>query len=297
LPLGDLQDTDLKADGSYATKCKPIPSLPPLSSPKITLSLDGLTLHLTDATGFDRVYPIGPGKINHNKGETTYDRSLTAYPVLRTKSNQFSIKTKDVDPCAIWWTDKATGARAPVFAGLPFMSWYGSYGIHGPVDNYSAPNGGRLQRGYVSHGCVRMEAADVAEVWGYVRKTPVVPVWVQEDIERRADGTAVDIPQRWLLSECKVDADCNYSGGICLPNKSTGRGYCTVRCSGSCSYDKWGYPVSFCVADPQTPGQGICTLKSSDHNDSCRRYDGFRTVSSVPRFPSATAKASVCLPK
>ena len=38
---------------------------------------------------------------------------------------------------------------ACVFAGMPFMSWSGSYGIHGPIDDYTAPNGGALRRGGV----------------------------------------------------------------------------------------------------------------------------------------------------
>ena len=32
------------------------------------------------------------------------------------------------------------------FAGLPFLSFYGNYAIHGPIDNYRAPNGGNLRR-------------------------------------------------------------------------------------------------------------------------------------------------------
>ena len=306
LPLGD--GVDLKADGDwgpYATQCKAIPSRPALLKPRITISIAGLTLHLTDAaTGFSRVYPVGVGAINHDPGELTTDRSLSLYPVLSTKSTSFSIKTSQVDPCKIWWTDPDTGQKAPVFAGLPFLRWYGAYGVHGPITEYQAQNGGKLQRGYVSHGCVRMEAADVAELWAYVKKVSDVPVKVQAEIERDAHGLAVDVPQRWILSECSTAADCNYSGGICLARTGGHRGFCSAACNGVCSYDKYGYPVTFCApatsAGPALGAgapQGFCTNRSSDFDDSCRRYDGFAAMSGVSRFGQPPAKANACLPR
>jgi len=57
---------DMKADGNWgaALTCKELPNLPPLTQPKITLSIDGLTLRLTDAaSGYDKVFPVGPGQI------------------------------------------------------------------------------------------------------------------------------------------------------------------------------------------------------------------------------------------
>src|SRR5438477_13122483 len=75
LPLGDVIDGDLKADGTWgaALTCKTVPNLPPLKAPHITVSIDGLTLHLTDGTsGYDKVFPVGPGAVNYNKGETSY---------------------------------------------------------------------------------------------------------------------------------------------------------------------------------------------------------------------------------
>jgi hypothetical protein len=304
LPLGD--GVDLKADGDwgpYATQCKAIPTRPALVSPRITVSISGLTLHLyDDATGFSRVYPIGVGAINHAAGELTADRSLSLFPVLATKSTSFTIKTSKVDPCKVWWTDPETKQKAPVFAGLPFLPWYGSYGIHGPITEYQQQNGGKLQRGYVSHGCIRMEAADVAELWAYVRKVSQVPVTVQAELERASSGLAVDLPQRWILSECTTNADCNYSGGVCLPRPGSTRGFCSAACNGLCNYDKYGYPVTFCVP-PASVGRavgtttGFCTNKSSDFDDSCRRYDGFRSASNEPRFSQPSVKSTVCLPK
>ena len=63
VPLGDFDGK--KSDSSTwgaATTCKPIPVVDSLVDPAITISLDGLTLHLVDLAGsYDRVFPIGPG--------------------------------------------------------------------------------------------------------------------------------------------------------------------------------------------------------------------------------------------
>src|SRR5689334_5956677 len=73
LPVGDIVD-DFKADGTpggwgSALDCKPVPDLPRLSRPRITVSLNGLTLHLVDPdTGFDKVFPVGVGAIDSKAG-------------------------------------------------------------------------------------------------------------------------------------------------------------------------------------------------------------------------------------
>jgi len=300
LPIGD--DVDVKADGSwgpYPTRCKAIPTRTPLTAPKIFVSLNGLTLHLTDApSGLSRVYPIGAGKINRNAGETTTGKSLSMYPLLSTKKQDFTIVTADVNPCKIWWTDPDSGQKSPVFAGLPFLSWYGSYGMHGPITGYTAPNGGQLQRGFVSHGCLRMEAADVSELWAYVRKVKTVPVHVQPEVERDASGLAVDVPQKWILSECRVDADCNYAGGVCLRSASTAAtapGFCSARCTSTCA-DRYGYPTTFCVSDGKSPAQGFCTARSSDFNAGCVRHAGFKSVASVARYNQPSVTTAACVP-
>jgi hypothetical protein len=288
---------DIKADGwGHATKCKSIPQVTPLADPAITISLNGLTLRLVDRAGsYNEVFPVGVGTINSNPNETTGNNSRTMYPVLHTGQNEFSVKTSKVEPCTIWWHDKDSGKNLPVFAGLPFMSFYGPYGIHGPITAYTEPSGGRLKRGYVSHGCVRMEAADVAEVWGRIRQTAVVPVHVQKATERAADGTAVELPQRWILSECAVDADCNFEGGYCRKNALSGRGFCTAPCQRLCHYDRYGYPVTFCVSDAGD-AEGYCTYKASDFNYDCRRYGGFIRIDGEPRFGEPSVTASVCKP-
>src|SRR3954471_1400120 len=168
LPLGEFTDEG-KADGTWgsALTCKTVPLVAALKSPRITVSIDGLTLHLVDAaSGYDRVFPVGPGAINHNQGETSYGDSLSLYPVLATGQHEFAITPSSIQPCKFWWTDPETGKKQPVFAGLPFLSWYGNFAIHGPIDNFRAANGGSLRRGYVSPGCIRIEAAGTLAVCG-----------------------------------------------------------------------------------------------------------------------------------
>lgn len=106
----------------------------------------------------------------------------------------------------------------------------------------------------------------------------------------------MDLEQKWILSECDTSADCNFPGGTCLPNKATGRGFCSARCSGLCDYDKFGYPVTFCVENKQSPAEGFCTYKFSDFNDSCRPYAGFEPTPDVSRLRQPEVTADVCLP-
>ena len=307
LGIGDIDDLKLDGNWGAALTCKAIPNLTRLTSPEVVISLDGLTLHLKDkTTGFDKVYSIGPGKI---------DKGVSLTPVSTSKSNGLFYMRLDQpeykEPktagsywawnysCKYWYLDKDTNAYSPVFAGLPFIRLDGpnptAYGIHGPIDTFTQTNGGRLQRGYVSHGCIRMEAADVLELYALCRGKKV-PTRVQKAVERLSDGTAVDLAQHWLLSECKVDADCNFPGGKCKQNDFSSRGYCVSSCTQYCSLDKWGYPTSYCVADPDDEDKGICTLKSSGLNNTCRRYPGFLLQPGEQRFNQPSVKADVCLP-
>lgn len=304
LPLGQVDD--LKADQSwvYATQCKEIPQLMPLVDPRITLSLDGLTLHLVDrASDFSRVYPIGVGAIDRKKGSRTEAESLSLFPVLATGGQSFSIATASVNPCRVWWTEPETGDKLPVFAGMPFMSFYGAYGIHGPITDYWRQDGGRLKRGYVSHGCMRMEAKDVVEVWAYIRGVAKVPVHLQKAIERRADGSAVDVPAPWIGSECSVDGDCDFVGGSCRKNRFSGRGNCTMPCDRYCD-DRYGYPTTFCVPanadDPSvnvTSGmKGFCAVVASEQTNSCQRYSALAPHAGIARNGQPSVVRDVCLP-
>ena len=202
LPLGDVVDEG-KADGTWgsALTCKTVPSLPPLKAPHITVSIDGLTLHLTDAaTGYDKVFPVGPGAINHDQGETSYGESLSLYPVIATGQHEFAITPSTIQPCKFWWTDPETGVKQPVFAGLPFLSWYGNYAIHGPIDNFRAAqrrqpaprlrlarlraHGGRRHpRGLRAHQGRRQGAGARAEGAGALERRP--PRRRAEPVDRR----------------------------------------------------------------------------------------------------------------
>lgn len=296
LPLGETPADEIKADGQWgaATTCKPIPDLPRLPNPKIVVSVHGLTLRLYDETaGYNKVFPIGPGVINQNAGESTYGESKSWYPIIATGKQDFVITQSGMTACKIWWTDPDTGAKSPVFAGLPFLSWYGSYGMHGPVDNYKAANGGNLRRGFVSHGCLRMESADVLELYARIRGAARVPVRVQREPERDPAGVRVDVQSRWIGAECAVDSDCNFTGGFCHQNRYSQRGFCSARCTAYCS-DKAGYPTTFCVADPDAAGKGMCVAKAVEQNKDCRPYDHMVT-SSRSRFGQSTT-ATVCVP-
>ncbi|MBK8997322.1 MAG: L,D-transpeptidase [Myxococcales bacterium] len=297
IELGELGADDLKADGNWgaATTCKAIPNLPKLKDPRITVSLNGLTLHLVDPeTGYDKVFPIGPGTINTNAGETTSGESRSLFPVLSQGKQDFSITPATSTACKIWWTDKATGETLPVFAGLPFLSFSGPYAIHGPVDNYRAANGGNLRRGFVSHGCIRMRAEDVLEVYARIKGLAKVPVHLQREPERSAEGVRVDVPDPWLGAECVEDSDCVDPSLTCKTNPLSERGFCTKTCTSLCP-DKTGYPTSFCVADPEAPTKGICVLKENSTNLGCRPLDHF-TPQTQKRFGTSTTTAKVCLP-
>ncbi len=290
----------------HALQCKPIPALPVLPSPEVVISLDGLTLHLFDrTTGFDRVYPVGVGAVRLGrmltvpspsgpKGRYHARLDVMAFrdrprPEVRWAWNY---------TCRFWWQDPDTKTLLPVYAGLPFIRIQepggSDDGIHGPAEDIRREDGGRLRRGYVSHGCIRMEPAGILDLYARTRGKRY-PVQIQRAIERRADGTAVDVDDRWFLSECANDEQCNFPGGTCRKNPFATAGFCTAGCDGRCP-DRAGYPGSFCVADPDAPDRGICTLRASNFDNQCKRFQGFVRSPRVRRFGGAKAMASVCLP-
>ena len=104
LPLGDLPADMGKADGDWgaALTCKDVPNLPPLVSPKITVSLNGLTLHLTDAvTGFDKVFPIGPGRIETDPTSGEFGESLSNHPIATSGRHDFAITPASIGAAAL----------------------------------------------------------------------------------------------------------------------------------------------------------------------------------------------------
>lgn len=286
-----------------ALRCKPIPMLDPLRSPEIVVSLDGLTLHLRDRAGtYDRVFPIGPGALENGRSLTpTSDMAPTG--LFYTGSNT----SEGADaawsyyyPCRIWHEDH--GVRTPVFAGLPFIRLAGppsaGYGIHGPIDNFTAPNGGALRRGYVSHGCVRMRAEDIVEVYARIRTRPRTPVRIQQAVERASDGRAIDLAQRWVGSECSASADCNFTGGTCRIAAGATKGFCTLPCTASCP-DREGEATTFCVRDPAAANasRGICVVTASAvFNNTCTRYRGALSYARGVSRPDGSASNDVCMP-
>jgi len=298
LAVGELGAADGKADGNWgaALTCKTVPNLPALAHPEIIVSLHGLTLHLVDrTTGFDKVFPIGPGAIDPDPTSLTYGESRSYYPIAASGKQDFVIKPSTIQPCKTWWTDPDTGEKLPVFAGLPFLSWSGNYGIHGPIDNYRAADGGSLRRGFVSHGCIRMQGADVLELYARIKGVASIPVHVQREPERTAAGARVDVAARWIGAECTADRDCAYANGFCKANPWSGRGFCSARCTTACA-DRAGQPATFCVADPAAAaGQGMCVPKHTAVNAGCKPYDHF-VAKTLPRPTQASTTAAVCAP-
>lgn len=282
-----------------ATKCKPIPAVEPLKSPEIVISLDGLTLHLRDrAGGYDRVFPIGPGAIENGKSKTPIGTFTTGGNTTEVKDEQWGYYYA----CRMWWTDEDTGKKSPVFAGLPFIRLAGTptagYGIHGPIDRFTQPNGGTLRRGYVSHGCVRMAAEDIVEVYARIKGRPKTPVRIQQEVERLSNGVAVDLPAKWIGAECRANADCNFPGGTCRIPQGASIGSCTLPCTKGCP-DRAGEATTFCVNDPQSPtsSTGVCVPQSSSTwNDRCDRYAGRLVSKTGAARPDKSAKADVCAP-
>ncbi len=288
---------------SNALQCKPIPAVEPLRNPEIVVSLDGLTLHLRDRGGtYDRVFPIGPGMLENGRSLTpTSDMAPTG--LFYTGSNTTEVRDDQWGyyyPCRIWHEDR--GVRTPVFAGLPFIRLAGpptaGYGIHGPIDNFTAPNGGALRRGYVSHGCMRMSADDIVEVYGRIRRHPRTPVKIQQAVERLSDGRAVDLAQRWVGAECTTSSDCNFTGGTCRVATGATKGFCTLPCSSSCP-DRAGEATTFCVRDPASTdaSRGICVVTASPtFNNTCARYRGALALSRNVSRPDGSARNDVCAP-
>jgi hypothetical protein len=305
----DKDESDLAAVGDVAgstnwgaaTTCKTLPTgLPTLKSPAIVVSLDGMTLHLWDQAGtFDKVYPIGPGAIENGKSLTPIGHFTTG-PADTTAGAVDNGKVVGSSPwswwyrCKMWWTDPDTKAITPVYGGLPLIRLNGpptlGYAIHGPIDDFGDPAGGSLRRAYVSHGCVRMRAPDIGEVYVLIHGHGSVPVTIQRAVERDSSQNAIDIPQKWVGSECASSADCNFAGGVCHANPY-GHAFCTLACSGTCA-DMTGEIATACVPDGVS---GMCVRQASTLNNFCRPYEAFEYKKQTPRFGS-TKPVDACVP-
>lgn len=176
-------------DGKSDIPRYPTPKdLPALVAPEIIVSLDGLTVHLFDReTGFSAVYPAGVG-IRGSSG-----RSITPTGHFETS-----------DDITDTWYYVARRTNPAYFGGFPFLRINAensdgahTYALHGPID-------ARLQRGYVSHGCVRMASQDVIDLFWMVKTHASTPVTIQREVERDALGKKVDVgtePTLWAPGE------------------------------------------------------------------------------------------------
>jgi hypothetical protein len=90
------------------------------------------------------------------------------YPIAATVEGPFDQPKEQITDMktaesieARWWSNKWKDE----FGGFPFLliEWSG-VAFHGPITNYSPLDVWYLRRGYVSHGCHRMDGSDVLEL-------------------------------------------------------------------------------------------------------------------------------------
>lgn len=113
---------------------------------------------------------------NHLGSNFTKDQSRTGYvgfltfiyPIAATAEGPFSQPKEQVTDLKLessmearWWSDKWQDE----FGGFPFIliEWSG-VAFHGPITNKADIDAWYLRRGYVSHGCHRMDASDLLEL-------------------------------------------------------------------------------------------------------------------------------------
>jgi len=177
----DTDPTTPMDDGKSDLPRYAIPNdLPELVSPELIVSLDGLTVHVFDrVTGFNKVYAAGVG-VKNSAGHSI------------TPTGHFTTGSDVTDP---WWY-VARRTTPDYFGGLPFLrltaensDGANTYALHGPITE-------TLQRGYVSHGCIRMRADDIIHIFWMVKRATHganTPVTIQREIERDAAGRRVDV--------------------------------------------------------------------------------------------------------
>ncbi len=77
------------------------------------------------------------------------------FPYQKFTSIKFSLSND-----ARWWSDK----WGEDFGGFPFLFLHDGIGFHGPITRKSGLNTWFLQRGYVSHSCLRLDGSDIMEL-------------------------------------------------------------------------------------------------------------------------------------
>lgn len=184
-------------DGKSDAPRYPVPTnLPMLVAPEIIVSLDGLTVHLFDrVTGWQAVYPAGVGTKNSRGVSITPAGHFKTGPNIRD---------------GWWYVPRRTVPE--YFAGFPFLRitarnsvGANTYALHGPITE-------ELIRGYVSHGCVRMAAQDIIDLFWIVKNHPNTPVTIQREIEKDAAGKRVDVGMTPALY--MVDQPIQYGASV-----------------------------------------------------------------------------------
>lgn len=149
-----------------------------IRSPLVVVSLAGLTARISDTEGsFTKVYPVGVGV--RRKSDR---RSIT--PV-----GDFSTHRDPRDRWHYMWERW----NPDYFGGLPFVRLDArnsqgqmTYGLHGPI---TTP----LERGYVSHGCVRMRGEDVKELFAILYHAAPARVLIQQEADYNEFGVRYDV--------------------------------------------------------------------------------------------------------
>ena len=108
--------------------------------------------------------------------------------------------------------DAAIASAAVLAVVSPFMcglGGVGGYALHGPIDNFGASTGGNLRRAYVSHGCIRLRAQDIAEIYVMLHGHSYVPVTVQRVVTSFGIGSVL----RTSLRRCYLDKSWRLRSG------------------------------------------------------------------------------------
>jgi hypothetical protein len=101
------------------------------------------------------------------RGENYIGYLTFVYPIAATSDGPFSIPREGFYGVGLsgndeskWWSNKWQDE----FGGMPYilLHWNG-VAFHGPITNYSPLDIWFLRRGFVSHGCFRMDASDILE--------------------------------------------------------------------------------------------------------------------------------------
>lgn len=164
-----------------------------VSPVKIVVSLAGLTCHVVcPDENIDWVFPVGVGVKGSSGRSITPTCASRGVDFFRLHSNPKNT-----------WYYMAKRKSPAYFGGFPFLRMNienskkaHTYGLHGPITKNS--KGWYLQRGYVSHGCIRMQGEDVKKIYNLAIRYPGARVLIQQAVETRSDGTAIDVDfKRW----------------------------------------------------------------------------------------------------